>query len=67
MNGLGMSGIDKIEDDDLGVKVSGSARAGHNLNLSRDDALCQIFNTRNEKQAKAGLPLSRPVRRTFTW
>ena len=48
-----MSKIEKAKADDLGVKVSGSARTGHNLKLSRDDALCQIFNTRNEKQAEA--------------
>lgn len=53
MNGLSMSGIDKIEDDDLGVTVSGSARTGHNLRLSRAKAICQIFNTRDEKQADA--------------
>ena len=45
--------IDKA--DDLGVKVKGSARTGHRLELSQESALCQVFNTTDDIQAKAFL------------
>jgi len=48
-----MGKIEKTKTDDLGVKVSGSARTGHRLDLSRAEAICQIFGTRNETQAEA--------------
>jgi hypothetical protein len=48
-----MSKIDKAKTDDLGVKVSGSERTGHNIKLSDAQALCRVFGTDDEKQAEA--------------
>jgi hypothetical protein len=48
-----MSEIEKAKTDDLGVKVSGSAKTGHKLELSRENAICQIFGTSDEMQANA--------------
>lgn len=39
--------------DDLGVKVSGSAKKGHKIELARESALCRIFRTSDEMQANA--------------
>lgn len=48
-----MGKIEKAKTDDLGVKVSGSAATGHQVEISRENALCQIFGTSDEIQAKA--------------
>ncbi|MDA1311416.1 MAG: hypothetical protein O2985_17670 [Proteobacteria bacterium] len=48
-----MGKIAKSKTDDLGVKVTGSARTGHKIELSQDGALCRIFGTSDETQAKA--------------
>jgi hypothetical protein len=48
-----MGKIEKAKTDDIGVKVSGSARTGHKIELGRESALCQIFGTSDEKQASA--------------
>ena len=48
-----MGKIDKAKADDLGVKVGGSARTGHKIELARENALCQVFGTSDEKQATA--------------
>ena len=47
-----MAKIEKVKTADLGVKVSGSARAGHKIELSQEGALCRIFGTHDETQAK---------------
>jgi len=43
---------DKAETD-LGLKLDGSAKDGHEIVLSRADAVKDIFNTQNEGQAEA--------------
>jgi len=48
-----MGKIEKAKTDDLGVKVSGSARTGHKIKLTQENALCQIFGTSDETQANA--------------
>ena len=48
-----MGKIEKARTDDLGVKVSGSARTGHKIELARDNAICQIFGTSDATQANA--------------
>lgn len=48
-----MGKIEKAKADDLGVTVGGSARDGHRLKLSREDAICRIFGTSDEAQANA--------------
>lgn len=48
-----MSKIEKAKADDLGVKVSGSVRTGHKVELAQESAICQIFGTSDEKQANA--------------
>lgn len=48
-----MGKIEKTRADDLGVKVSGSARTGHKIELTLEHALCRIFGTSDEAQAKA--------------
>lgn len=48
-----MGKIEKTKTDDLGVKVSGSARTGHKIELTLESALCRIFGTTDEVQAKA--------------
>lgn len=48
-----MGKIEKAKSDDLGVKVKGSARAGLKIELARENALCRIFGTSDEMQAKA--------------
>lgn len=47
-----MGKIKKAKTDDLGVKVSGSAREGHKIELAQESALCKIFGTPDEMQAK---------------
>lgn len=48
-----MGKIEKAKTNDLGVKVSGSARTGHKIELARESAVCQIFGTSDEMQANA--------------
>jgi len=48
-----MEKIEKAKTDDLGVKVSGSARTGHTITLSHENSLCRIFGTSDEMQANA--------------
>ncbi len=48
-----MGKIKKAKADDLGVKFSGSAQAGHKVTLSGESALCKIFGTSDEMQANA--------------
>jgi len=48
-----MGKIEKTKTDDLGVKVSGSARTGHKIDLALTSALCTIFGTSDKKQANA--------------
>ena len=48
-----MEKIEKAKADDLGVKVSGSARTGHKIELAQDSALCRIFGTSDKMQANA--------------
>jgi hypothetical protein len=48
-----MSEIEKAKAGNLGVKVSGSARTGHKIKLSQEDALCRIFGTSDAIQASA--------------
>lgn len=48
-----MGKINTTSSCDLGVKVGGSARKGHEINLGRENALRQIFGTSDEKQAEA--------------
>lgn len=48
-----MGKIEKAKADDLGVKVSGSARTGHKIELAQESALCRIFGTSDEMQANA--------------
>ena len=50
-----MGKIEKAKADDLGVKVSGSARTGHKIELAQEGALCRIFGTSDEVQANAFL------------
>ncbi|SMD13090.1 hypothetical protein SAMN06295998_1471, partial [Primorskyibacter flagellatus] len=45
-----MGKIEKAKTDDLGVKVSGSARTGHKIELAQESALCRIFGTSDEMQ-----------------
>ena len=47
-----MAELAKSETDDLGVKVSGSAKTGHTVELSRKNALGQIFGTSDDMQAE---------------
>jgi len=47
-----MGKIEKAKTDDLGVKVSGSARTGHEITM-REGALCRIFGASDETQANA--------------
>ena len=42
---------------DLGVTLGGSARKGHSLTLTREDALSEIFGTADADQASA-LPVA---------
>ena len=46
-----MEKIEKTKADGLGVKVSGSAKTGHTVTLSQENALCRIFGTSDEMQA----------------
>ncbi len=48
-----MGKIEKAKADDLGAKVSGSARTGHKIELAQESALCRIFGTSDEMQANA--------------
>jgi hypothetical protein len=48
-----MGKIEKAKADDLGVKVSGSARTGHKIELAQKSALCRIFGTSDEIQANS--------------
>jgi hypothetical protein len=47
--------IEKAKANDLGVKVGGSARKGHDIHLARPSALCEIFGTEDAAQANAFL------------
>lgn len=48
-----MSEIEKAKANDLWVKVSGSARTGHKIELAQKSDLCRIFGTSDEMQANA--------------
>lgn len=48
-----MSKLEKVKADDLGVKVSGSARTGHKIKIAQENAICRIFGTSDEVQATA--------------
>jgi len=48
-----MGKIEKAKTDDLGVKVSGSVRTGHKIEVAQESALCRIFGTSDEMQANA--------------
>ena len=50
-----MSAIEKAKPPSLGVKLGGSARKGHDITLTREDALSKIFGTDDEGQANAFL------------
>ena len=40
-------------ETDLGMKVKGSKEAGHQITISREDAVLSIFNTKHPEQANA--------------
>lgn len=40
-------------ESDLGVKIKGSSQAGHKIEVSHDDSIMRIFNTKHPKQAEA--------------
>lgn len=46
-----MGKIEKAKTDDLGVKVRGSARTGHKIEMAHENALCRIFGTSDTMQA----------------
>jgi hypothetical protein len=46
-----MGKIEKTKTDDLGVKLKGSSRTGHKIELARESALCEIFSTTDCTQA----------------
>jgi hypothetical protein len=48
-----MEQIEKAKTDDLGVTLSGSAKKGHTITLTREDALSKIFGTADKEQANA--------------
>lgn len=48
-----MGNVKKGKTDDLGVKVTGSAEAGHSIHLTQKGALCQVFGTSEDMQANA--------------
>jgi len=48
-----MTDIVQAEADDLGVTLRGSARTGHEIELARKSALCEIFGTSDRKEADA--------------
>lgn len=48
-----MRKVEKAKTDGLGVKVSGSARTGHTIELTQEGALCRIFGTSDQMQANA--------------
>ena len=48
-----MGKIEKAGADDLGVKVGGSAEAGHEVEMATETALCRIFGTSDPKLADA--------------
>ena len=48
-----MGKIEKAKTDDLGVKVSGSAKTGHTVELADAGAVCRIFGTSDKMQASA--------------
>jgi hypothetical protein len=48
-----MGKIEKSKTDDLGVKIRGSAKAGQQVELANNSALCRIFGTTNEGLANA--------------
>ena len=48
-----MEKIEKAKSNDLGVKVSGSAKTGHKIALAQESAICRIFGTSDEVQANA--------------
>lgn len=50
-----MGQIEKAKIDDLGVKVSGSAKKGHSITLTRESALSEIFGTADKDQANSFL------------
>ena len=48
-----MGKIEKAKTDGLGLRVSGSARTGHKIELAQESALRRIFNTSDDAQANA--------------
>ena len=48
-----MTQIDHAKPTDLGVKLSGSPKKGHQVELSREGALSAIFGTGEQEQVKA--------------
>ena len=48
-----MGNIEKAKTDDLGVTVSGSAKKGHSITLTRENAISEIFGTADRDQANA--------------
>lgn len=48
-----VSEIERAGTDDLGVKVGGSARTGHEVELAVESALCRIFGTSDPQLADA--------------
>ncbi|MGI3212566.1 hypothetical protein ACROSR_15810 [Roseovarius tibetensis] len=46
-----MAAIEKADEDELGVKMSGSPRTGQKVELGREGALRQIFGTPDNMQA----------------
>ena len=48
-----MEKIEKTTSNDLGVKISGSAKTGHKIALAHESAVCRIFGTSDAMQANA--------------
>ena len=49
--GQNVSAIEKAKPPSLGVKLGGSARKGHTITITREDALSEIFGTDDADQA----------------
>ena len=49
-----MGKLKKAEaESDLGVEIKGSSQTGHQVEISRDDSIMRIFNTKHPEQANA--------------
>jgi len=53
MKDQAVESVTKAKSDPLGIKISGSATTGHDIELTRENALCQVFGTSDERQAVA--------------